>query len=195
MDLVDVMLSRRSLAALAEPGPTPEQLDRILRAATTVPDHGNLRPYRFVVVSGEQRARFGDALASAAAARRPDLPDEIRTKVRTKAFVAPTLIALVAAPRPGSKIETWEQVASAACCGYAMVLAAHGLGLGAMWKSTPFQRGGDLDGLLGLGADDALLGWVNLGQPNGTPPARKELDLGSLAAELTDDALVPFSPA
>ena len=163
--VVEGMLRRRSVAALVAPGPTQAQLDAILRSATTVPDHGNLRPYRFVVVSGDARPRFGDALVSALESLRGEVDPAVRDKVRSKAFVAPTLIALVSSPNVRAKIDRWEQVATASCCGFAMVLAAHSMGIGAMWKSTPFQRGGDLDTVLGLGPDEQLLGWVNLGQP------------------------------
>ena len=40
---------------LGTPGPTPEQLDRILTAATRTPDHGKLAPWRFVVVPHDRR--------------------------------------------------------------------------------------------------------------------------------------------
>ncbi|QYG92046.1 nitroreductase [Iamia sp. SCSIO 61187] len=192
-DVLSALLDRRSTAALVEPGPTPAQLDTILRAATTAPDHGRIRPWRFVVVSGEARARFADALEDGGVARDPDLPAGVREKLRSKAFVAPTLVAVVAAPRP-AKVERWEQVASAACTGYAIVLAAHALGLGAMWKSVPFRTGPLLRDLLGMGPDDELLGWVLVGTP--ADPAsvtgRPEPDLTGLAFHLTaGGALTP----
>ncbi len=181
------LLDRRSTAALVEPGPSPTQVDTILRAATTAPDHGRIRPWRFVVVSGAARERFADALEDGGAARDPDIPDTVRSKLRSKAFVAPTLIAVVAAPRP-AKVERWEQVASAACTGYAIVLAAHALGLGAMWKSVPFRTGPKLQEMLAMGDDDELLGWVLVGTP--ADPAsitgRPEPDLDGLAFHLTD---------
>lgn len=59
--LLDLVLARRSAPVLKEPGPTRAELARILGAAGTVPDHGTLRPFRFVVVEGDGRAAFGDA--------------------------------------------------------------------------------------------------------------------------------------
>lgn len=186
-EVLAALLDRRSTAALVEPGPTPAQLDTLLRAATTAPDHGRIRPWRFVVVSGEARERFADALEDGGVARDPELSDGIRAKLRSKAFVAPTLVAIAAAPRP-AKVERWEQVASAACTGYAIVLAAHALGLGAMWKSVPFRTGPLLRQVLAMGDDDELLGWVLVGTP--ADPAsvtgRPEADLAGLAFHLTD---------
>lgn len=187
-DVLATLLDRRSTAALVEPGPTPAQVDALLRAATTAPDHGRIRPWRFVVVSGEARDRFADALEDGGLAGDPDLPEGRRQKLRSKAFVAPTLVAVVAAPRP-HKVERWEQVVSASCTGYAMVLAAHAMGLGAMWKSVPFRTGPLLRQVLAMGDDDELLGWVLVGTP--ADPAsisgRPEPDLTDLAFHLTPD--------
>eukprot|EP01030_Chromulinospumella_sphaerica_P029931 gene29931-30415_t len=51
-----------SAKAMAAPGPTPAQLDQILRAAVRVPDHGKLTPWRFILWEGDARARFGDVM-------------------------------------------------------------------------------------------------------------------------------------
>lgn len=177
--LLGALLERRSTAALVEPGPDDAELDLLLQAAATAPDHGRLRPWRFVVVDGEARERFADALEDGGLARDPDLPDGVRQKLRSKAFVAPTLVAVVAAPRP-AKVERWEQVASAACTGYALVLAAHALGFGAMWKSVPFQTGPLLADLLDMEPGDELLGWVLVGTP-----ADPATTVGRPAADLT----------
>lgn len=181
-DVLDFMLSRRSAGTLGAPGPTREQLDRMLLATGTVPDHGRLRPFRFAVVDGDGRAAFGDALARAAAERKPEMSEAAREGVRAKAFRSPTIIVLIASPKPG-KIEKWEQHATAACAGFAIVLAAHALGVGAVWKSVPFTRGQALTELLGLGEAEEMLGFIHLGTPTGAEPtaARPAFDLAEVA--------------
>ena len=169
--LLDLVLARRSPPVLTEPGPTRPELARILAAAGTVPDHGSLRPFRFVVVEGDGRAAFGDALARTAAEHRPGMPAAGLDKIRGKALRSPTLIAVIASPR-NQKIERWEQYATAACAGYAVVLAAHAIGVGANWKSVPFTRGAALTDVLGLTADEEMLGWIHLGRASeADPPA------------------------
>ena len=165
-----LMLERRSIPNVAEPAPSPEQLDGILQAATTVPDHGQLRPWRFVVVSGAARAVFGDALAAAAteraaAAGAAEPPAAGLEKLRGKAFVAPMLVAVIASPKPSPKVPEWEQIASASCTGYALVLAAHAMGVGAVWKSASVLDGAALRAALALTGPERLLGWINLGAP------------------------------
>ena len=143
--------------------PTDDQLALIVEAATTVPDHGGLAPWRFVVVTGPSREPFGEALAADTAASRPGAPPAVIEKARHKAFAAPCHVVLVAAPDPGSNVPGWEQVASASCAGYAVVLAATALGLGAIWKSAAVMDGPAVRRLFGLGEHEHLLGWVNLG--------------------------------
>lgn len=194
LDALVALLDRRSTAALVEPGPDTAEVELLLQAAATAPDHGRLKPWRLVVIDGDARRRFADALEDGGRAGQPDLPEPQRQKLRAKAFVAPTLIAVVAAPRP-AKVERWEQVASAACTAYAMVLAAHTLGLGAMWKSVPFRTGPLLAELLDMGPDDELLGWVLVGTP--ADPAstvgRPSADLSGVAYRLDDSGrLLPL---
>jgi nitroreductase len=168
--LVDLILNRRSASKLEEPGPTDAELDVLLRAAATVPDHGGLQPWRFAVVRGAGREQFGDALAAAAAEAGAD-----PSGVRDKAFAAPALIAVIAAPKTDAKIPVWEQLTTASASGYAITLAAHALGLGAAWRSTAHVDGSALRALLGMGANDQLLGWVNLGRPGAEPdPAPRD---------------------
>src|SRR4051794_8341563 len=45
---------------LVGPGPTAEEMARILKIAARIPDHGTLTPWRFVTVGDDQR----DALAA-----------------------------------------------------------------------------------------------------------------------------------
>ena len=160
--LLDLVSSRRSALALVAPGPTAGQLESMLRAAGAVPDHGLLRPFRFVVAEGDGRGQFGDALAAAAAEYSPGMPAAKLEKIREKAFRSPTLVALIFSPKPG-KIEFWEQSATAACAGYAVLLAAQALGVGGVWKSVPFTKGPALSAALGLTEHEEMLGWLHLG--------------------------------
>jgi nitroreductase len=184
---LQAVMTRRSESHLADPAPTQEDLAQILQAATTVPDHGHLQPWRLVVVSGDARGAFGDALA--AVARRHDrrLDDRKAAKIRSKAFEAPMLVALAARIREKRGVPPWEQVASAACTGYVMTLAAHELGLGAIWKTSPFLDGKEMRKVLDLRRADVPLGWVNLGRHVKPARSRARADLGAVVRVLGVD--------
>ena len=148
----------------------------ILETATTVPDHGGLRPWRFAVITGEGRDRFAQALVAGLHELRGEgLPDAMVAKMRGKAYAAPCAVMLIASPRLESNVPEWEQVASASCTGYAMVLAATALGLGAVWKSAAVLEATPVRDLFGLAEHERLLGWVNLGSP-GELGRKKESD-------------------
>jgi nitroreductase len=187
------LLSRRSAVALVEPGPSAAQMASIFQAAATVPDHGTLRPYRLVWVSGEARGLFGDALGAATQEAKPNLPPEVAKKVRQKAFAAPSLVALISSPREAN-IAAWEQQTTAACVGYAVTLAAHALGLGAVWKSAAHLDGSELRRVLAMNPREQLLGWILLGTHAAQPPEtpRPAVASSSFAGILSADGVTPF---
>ncbi len=180
-------------------GSPPDQhsLTRILQAATTVPDHGGLHPWRFAVVSGPGKKRLADALAAGVLLHRgSEVPAAVVAKMRDKAFAAPCTIALIASPDTGSNVPEWEQVVSASCTGYAMVLAANALGLGAVWKSAAVLDTPPVRRLFALTEDERLLGWINVGSPTSRPKKRQPEPppLDALITVIdTDDS--PPSPA
>lgn len=182
-------LTRRSTAALYPPAPNADQIDAILAVAASVPDHGALRPWRFVVVSGDAREAFGDALAQAALEADPDVGAGVQERIRAKAFVAPALIAVAARIDTRAKVPAWEQISSASCAGYAIALAAHQLGLGAIWKSAPVHEGVAIGKVLDLTPDDRFLGWVNVGHTGSEREfvVRPAPDLGDVARRLDPD--------
>ncbi len=197
VDLHGGRLVERLAAPRPEPtadGTAPDErtLAVILETATTVPDHGGLRPWRFAVITGAGRDRFADALvAGLHELRGPDQPGAAVAKMRGKAYAAPCAVALIASPHPESNVPVWEQVASASCTGYALVLAATALGFGAVWKSAAVVDTGPVRALFGMSGEERLLGWVNLGTPG--EPGRKSrsadrpADLGSLVTVVEAD--------
>src|SRR3546814_17682290 len=88
---IDLLTERASAIKLAEPGPSPEQLSAMLKAAVSAPDHGRVRPWRFVVIEGEARKRFGNLLDEAHRDTNPECTEEKLDQVRAKALRAPTL--------------------------------------------------------------------------------------------------------
>lgn len=168
---IDVILARRSVVRLVDPGPTASELRMVLEAAMTVPDHGRLQPWRFAVVEGNARQRFAAALRQAAVEHQPGIAEARLAKIHGKAYAAPLSIAVVFSPQADKGVPIWEQQASACCTGYAMGLAAHALGLGAVWKSVPFLEAAALRAYFQLDATEQLLGWVHIGHVAGLQEA------------------------
>ena len=62
MDALELLVGRESATKLASPGPDQEALEKMFQSALRAPDHGRLRPWRFVVVRNpEQKKRLRGA--------------------------------------------------------------------------------------------------------------------------------------
>jgi nitroreductase len=183
---IDMLLSRASVSPrlLAEPGPSEAQLGLMLDAALRAPDHGNLKPARFILVRGEARQRFGHLLAEALLKREPDAPEATIEKLRSWPSVPPLLIAVAAKIRTGHKIPEIEQILSAGAAAMNLLNAAHALGFTGMWVTGPSAYDPVVMRAMGLDEGDKLLGFIGIGTPaNPTRPAPRKVDRQAYVSE------------
>jgi len=176
MDALDLLLNRVSVTRLADPAPNAAQLDVILRAALRAPDHGQLRPWRFLTVQGDARERLGALFAEALRLRQPELPDDALAKPRKMPLRAPMVLVAIARVLPHPKIPESEQVLAVACAAHGVLLAAHAQGLGAVWRTGEFAYDPYVAQQLGLADNEQVLGFIYLGTPDGNPRTPPELD-------------------
>jgi nitroreductase len=118
---------------LVGPGPTAEEMERILAIVARVPDHGKLHPWRFITVADDQRDAFSALLREALAEHDPCATIAHHEKEDEFAHYAGQLVVLVSAPVPDHKIPVWEQELSCGAAGMNLLLAAHALGYVAGW--------------------------------------------------------------
>jgi nitroreductase len=163
MQAIDALLTRRSARALSEPAPDEGALGLIFSSATRAPDHGRLRPWRFVVVRGAARERFGELLADHLRRTQPAASEETLQRERLKAFRAPLIVVVAAHCNPAVKIPVIEQTLSAAAAAHAMMLAAFALGFNAMWKTGGAAYDATVKAALGLEPADAIVGFLYFG--------------------------------
>ncbi len=175
-DLLDLLLHRQSASAkrLLAPGPNDAELHMIVAAALTAPDHGDLKPWRFLIIPDTSRDALADLFAAAAERDTPGSGDKAREKSRN----APCLVAIIARITPDHKIPVAEQYASVGAAMAHMLLAANALGYGAVVLSGARTRDPDFKAGLGLDAAEDLVGFVNIGTLGeaGKPKTRPSLD-------------------
>jgi nitroreductase len=172
MDVLEAIGSRVSAARLREPAPTAEQIDTILKAAVRAPDHGRLSPWRLTVISGAARDKLGQAYVDLRRRLNPDKPDFDPNIEKAKAFRAPTIIAVGVSIDEGHKVPAIEQILAAGAAAQNMLLAAHALGLGAMWKTGELAYDPNTKVLLGLKESDSIIAFLFIGTTEKfrTPP-------------------------
>jgi nitroreductase len=168
MEAIDLLLSRRSATALHEPGPDAATLELLLASAARAPDHGRLRPWRFIVIRDAARERFGALLADQLRRVRPASSPEALEQERLKAFRAPLIIAVAAVKDPRSRVPMIEQVLSAGAAAQNILLAARALGFNAVWKTGGAAYDAEVKCALGIAPADALVAFLYIGtEPQG----------------------------
>jgi nitroreductase len=164
MELFDAIDSRTSAARLTGPGPTPAQIERLLAAGGHAPDHGRLKPWRFIVPAGALREAFADAAAQAKRARVPTLLDEQVELEREKIRRSPCIVIVgCAVKRDFAKVPEIEQVIAAGAAAQNLFLAAHALGYGVMWKTGAAAYDAGVKAVVGLLPDDHIVGILHIG--------------------------------
>lgn len=171
MELFEALMTRQSVSKV-RPDPVPHELiERMLEAAAQAPNHHKVRPWRFVVLTGAARERLGEVMAQSLRRKNPEAPAEAVAVEAARPLRAPVLIA-VGVDRPsGPKVVEIENVCAAAAATENLLLAAHGLGLGAMWRTGSAATDPDVKAWLGLAPDQYLIAFVYVGYPPAEMPA------------------------
>ena len=163
MQAIDALLKRRSAKTLIEPAPDEGALELIFRSAARAPDHGRLRPWRFIVIRGAGRERFGDLLADHLRRNQPSASDEALRRERQKALRAPMIIVVAAICNASVKVPVIEQILSTGAAAQNIMLAAYALGFNAMWKTGASAYDETVKAALKLEQKDAIVGFLYLG--------------------------------
>jgi nitroreductase len=171
-----ILLGRQSCSALRAPAPSGKALDIIFKAALRVPDFQRLRPFRFLVATGDGLDRLGAMMRRAAvAAGKPQAVVERAPKMPHR---APMVVTVVATPKPSDVVPVFDQQLAAGCTVLAMQMASQALGFGGIWRSGWLMYDRVLHDELGLGDADQIVGFLYLGTPDrdlvSPPPEQPE---------------------
>jgi nitroreductase len=183
--VLDFLMSRRSapIPELGGPEPTPEELDTMLKAASRVPDHGKLNPWRFILYRGDMRHKVGEMLAVLAEEREGELSPARREQELTRFSRAPLVIGVVCAVEDHVKIPEWEQFLSAGMAAYNLMLAANALGFGTNMITNWYSDIPEGKELLGVAPHEKVVGFIHLGRHEGNVPDRVRPDHNELVRD------------
>ena len=172
---VDFLCSRRSVPAaqLLPPGPTPDELREIVATAIRVPDHGKLTPWRLIAFTGDAGARYGEALAALHVQVDPGVPEKKLAKDRERFAHSPVVLAVVARiDEHHPKIPAQEQLLSAGCLAFNLLLSAQAAGFGAQWLTGWSCYEPEAAKLLGLAQNERAIAYIHIGSRGTEPPER-----------------------
>ena len=175
---------------LGEPGPGEEEIQEFLAAAVTAPDHGALRPWRFVVVRGDAREVLADVFSDALLKRQPDASEATIEKDRDRLRRVPLLIVVAASiTEDHQKVPPSEQLVATGLAAQAILLAAQARGYGGVILTGDHAYDPAVKAALGLKEENQFVGFLYIGTPEGRARPKKRPD----AAKFTRDWTGPAS--
>jgi nitroreductase len=183
---VDAILSRHSLGIkhLAEPGPSEAELFTLVAAALRGPDHGELVPWRLVLVRGAARDRLADLFAQHAQLKGKD--DEGVAIERERALKAPLTVAVIARIDLGHPLvpahEQWMCVGGAVTN---FLNAVHALGYAGKMLSGDKARASHITQAF-CESGETLVGWISVGTPTRALSTHSRKDIRQVLQEWSD---------
>lgn len=162
MNTLDLLQRRRSCKKFGNLAPSREQLEQMFKAALRAPDHGRLKPYRFVVI--ENRDLYRHCLLDAV--KEFELGEHGLGKAEKLATQAPCVVAVIAKlDDQNPKVPVWEQQVTAGCATYGLQLAANVLGFETVWISKHWVKGRMMRQTLECQAHEQIIGLIMIGSP------------------------------
>jgi nitroreductase len=186
MDVQTAILTRRSEHRLIEPAPDADEFAELLAVAATTPDHGLLRPWRWILLRGPDRHALGECFAA-------NVGPERATDAAAKVLRAPLLATLIFQPRREHKVPEWEQLAATSLMNHAMMLLLHSRGYGSIWRTGAHTDSPRVRALLGVLTHERALGWLYVGSPirDRVLPPRTPQDVAGKITSLHHESAVP----
>ncbi|MBI2331445.1 MAG: nitroreductase, partial [Chloroflexi bacterium] len=169
MEIFEAIHGRRSVGKVKPDALPREIVEKLLSAGVQAPNHYKVRPWRFVVLTGDGRKKLGDVMAASFADRNPGLPTEALDKPRATPLMAPVVIAVGVDKPSESKVIEMENISAASAACQNILLAAHALGLGAKWKTGEWARDAKVKEFLGFAPDQHIVGFIYVGYPDVLP--------------------------
>lgn len=176
MQVTEIIAKRRSVNRLTDQVPTRGEIERIIEAALWAPNHRFTQPWRFQIIAGEDRQRFGQALARAQAARHPRDGQAAEAALQKTAglFLRAPLVIAVSVARSPDPVQDLEDYGATCAAIQNLLLAAWDIGIVSKWRTGAAAQDPAARRYLGLGARDRIAGFIYLGYParGPIPPGR-----------------------
>lgn len=157
---------RRTIRDFKQDPVSDELLLQLLNVAVWAPNHGNRQPWRFILYKGEGRRTLADAMLLS---YDDDEMREKHGKPKWRDFMG-IPAHLVVILKEDSRQKQWDEDYGAVC---ALIqnfqLAAWEQGLGVVWKTNNYNYEEGFQRVVGLAADEKIVGLLNIGYPASIP--------------------------
>jgi nitroreductase len=175
------LAARQSYPSKLFAGPVPArpELIEILTAATRVPDHGKLEPWRLIVLEKPALTRIADLAEAHAKTIGADA--EKTDKARGQFDRSALAVVVISSPKSTDKVPLSEQILSAGALCLGVVNAATAKGWGANWLSGwPSHDPAFIAQAFDCTAAETVAGIIHIGTEGPKAPDRPRPNLDSL---------------
>lgn len=169
MELFEAIHGRLTIGKVKTDALPKNVIEKLLSAGAQAPNHFKARPWRFVVLTGDGRKKLGDCMAASLAERIPATPSEGLDKTRALPLRAPVVFAIGADKPAEAKVIEMENISAASAAAQNVLLAAHALGLGAIWRTGEWAQDVKVKEFLGFSKDQTIVGFIYVGYPEVLP--------------------------
>lgn len=173
MNIHEAIQTRRSITLVNEQAVPEELIEQIIEAGTYAPNHHKSEPWRFFVLRGEGREKLGKVLKDITTAQQEDPLSENSqakiTKSERNPLRAPVIIAVGVEPGNKDNIILKEEFAAVSSAVQNMLLTAHALGLGAVWRTGAICYHPDVRDFFGLSENGEMSAFIYIGYPEFEP--------------------------
>ena len=192
-DTLKLLLTRRSTTAdlMSGPGPSEAELRNIILAASRVPDHRRVVPFRFVVIKDEQRKQLGIALGAIFKENNPEAEQRAIDYEASRFLRAPIVLTVVAALDEGHKTPIWEQTLTVGAVCQNALIACNASGFAAQWLTEWYTFDGAFKEKLGVSEDEKIAAFIYIGSATQNPKERLRPDIDSLISTYGSDLTSP----
>lgn len=188
-DTLRLLALRRStpVTMLGEPGPSPADIDMLLRLGLRAPDHRKLEPWRVLIIDGNARAQLGEVFAAARMASDPAASGAVLSDARALPMRAPAILCVISAPLHDDpkKTPVWEQQLSAGAVCQTLMIAANSMGWAAVWITEWPAFDAHVQAALGMKPGEQVAGFIYLGTAKEKPVERQRPDVTLKATRWT----------
>jgi len=133
--IVNFLQNRSSVprGMLCHPPPDNHQLESILNCAMSVPNHGKLQPWRFVIIDSTRIPDFSERAFDYAVGNGVEKSFALRFSETIKKV--PMMIFVICQPDLNSKVTLLDQQLACGNAAFNIINGCEGLGFGAVWHT------------------------------------------------------------
>lgn len=165
--VAELIKQRRTVRVFKKDPVSTELLIELLNVAVWAPNHQHREPWRFILFTGEGKARVGQAMLQA-------YSGEDREKIGTRKleFFMNVPVHLVVIQKEDPRQKVWdEDYAAVACLIQNFQLAAWERGLGVMWRTNSYNYDPTFRESIGVRPGEKIVGLLHIGYPEIIPGA------------------------